>query len=102
MTKQPDADVGSPPHKTAVCSSSGDAQRDEPIRAIEEHGRIGWQKENDYGFRSYIELAIQRYRRIIGNCMKAGALPQQESETWFRADALNTMTNIGTPVSVIF
>ena len=44
LTKQPEAEVVVPPHKTAVLSDAGDTQRDEHIRAIEEHGRIAWQR----------------------------------------------------------
>lgn len=100
LAKQPEAHVVVPPHKTAVYSDAGDTQRDEHIRALEEHGRIAWQKSNDYGLRSRVELAIQRYKRIIGTCMKARAMPQQKTEAWFSASALNTMTNLGMPVSV--
>src|SRR5450830_1411829 len=52
FAKQPDAVVIVPPHKTAVLSGAGNTQRDEHIRAIEELGRIAWQKESDYGLRS--------------------------------------------------
>jgi len=100
LAKQPSAQVVVPPHKSAVHSEACDTQRDEHIRAIEEHGRIGWQKQTDYGLRSYIELAIQRYKGIIGNCMNARALPQQKTEAWVSASALNRMTNLGMPVSV--
>lgn len=100
LVKQPEAQVVVPPHKTAVYSEAGDTQRDEHIRAIAAHGRIAWQRQNDYGLRSRVELAIQRYKRIIGNCMKARALPQQKTEAWFSASALNMMTNLGMPVSV--
>ena len=100
LAKQPDAKVVVPPHKTAVYSEAGDTQRDEHIRVIAKHGRIAWQKENSYGLRSRVELEIQRYKRIIGSSMKARALPQQKTEAWFSASALNTMTNLGMPVSV--
>ncbi len=100
FAKQPDAQVVVPPHKTAVYSEASDTQCDEHIRAIAAHGRIAWQRQNDYGLRSRVELAIQRYKRIIGNCMKARALPQQKTEAWFSASALNMMTNLGMPVSV--
>jgi hypothetical protein len=100
LAKQPGAQVVVPPHKTAVYSQAGDTQRDEHIRAIAAHGRIAWQKQNDYGLRSRVELDIQRYQRILGNCMKARALPQQKTEAWFSACALNMMTNLGMPVSV--
>ena len=100
LAKQPDAKIVVPPHKTAVLSEAGDTQRDGHIRAITERGRIAWQKENEYGLRSRVELAIQRYKRIIGNTMKARALPQQNAEAWVSAFALNMMTILATPVSV--
>lgn len=100
LVKQPYAQVVVPPHNTTLYSVAGDTQRDEHIRAIEEHGRLGRQKKIDYGLRSYIELAIQRYKGIIGNCMKAHALPQQKTEAQFSASALNIMINLGMPVSV--
>jgi hypothetical protein len=89
-----------PPHKTAVYSGAGDTQRDEHIRLIAAHGRIAWQRQNDYGLRSLVELAIQRYKRIICNCMKARASPQQNTEAWFSTSALNMMKNLGMLVSV--
>ena len=61
---------------------------------------IAWQKDNDYGLRSRVELAIQRYKRIIDSCMKARASSQQKTEAWVSASALNRMTNLGMPVSV--
>jgi hypothetical protein len=43
---------------------------------------------------------MQRYKRIFGNTMKAArALPQQKTEAWISASALNRMTNLGMPVS---
>nr|WP_295786095.1 IS5 family transposase [Rhodoferax sp.] len=100
LAKQPDAKIVVPPPKTAVCSGVDDTQRDQHIRDIKEHGRIAWQKKTDYGLRAYVELAIQRYKRIFGNTMKARELPRQKSEAWVSASALNTMTNLGMPVSV--
>ena len=100
LVKQPDAKVIVPPHKSAVRSPTDDTQRDEHIRAIEEHGRIAWQKKTDYGLRAHVELAIQRYKRIIGCAMKVRALAQQKTEAWFSASALNIMSHLGMPVSV--
>jgi len=49
---------------------------------------------------SRVELDIHRYKRIIGNCMKVRALPQQNTEALFSASAFNMMTNLWMPVSV--
>jgi hypothetical protein len=38
---------------------------------------------------------MQRYKRIFGNTMKARALPQQKTEAWISASALNRMTSLG-------
>ncbi len=88
-----------PPHKNAVRSTADDTQRDNHIRVIDQHGRIAWQKKTGFGLRNYAELAMQRYKRIFGNAMKARALPQQKTEAWLSASALNRMTNLGMPVS---
>jgi len=98
--KQPDATVVIPPHKTAVCSATGDTQRDQHIRTIAQEGQLSWQEKTRYGLRSYVELAIQRYKRIFGNTMKARALPQQKTEARISSSALNRMTQLGMPISV--
>jgi hypothetical protein len=100
LAKQPDAKIVVPPHKTAILSSAGDTPRDQHIQDIKEHRRIAWQKKIGYGLRAYVELAIQRYKRIFGNTMKARELPQQKTDAWVSAFALNTMTKLGMPVSV--
>jgi Transposase DDE domain len=100
LNKQPNAQVVVPPHKNAVSSDAGDTQRDQHIQAIEQHGRIAWQQKTGYGLRNLVELAMQRHKRIFGNTLKARALPQQKTEAWISASALNRMTNLGMPVSV--
>lgn len=100
LSKQPDAKVVVPPHKTAVVSAKGDTQRDQHIQTITQLGRIAWQNNTDYNLRNYAELAVQRYKRIFGNSIKARALPQQKAEACISASALNRMTNLGMPVSV--
>jgi hypothetical protein len=100
LNKQPDAQVVVLPHKNAVCSDAGDTQRDRHIQTIAEQRRIAWQRKTGYNLRSYVELAMQRYKRIFGNTMKARVLPQQKTEAWISASALNRMTNLGMPVSV--
>jgi hypothetical protein len=100
LSKQPQAKIVIPPHKTAVISEAGDTQRDRHIQDIAEKGRITWQRETSYNLRSYAELAMQRYKRIFGNAMKARALPRQKTEAGISVSALNRMTNLGMPVSV--
>ncbi|MEQ1638412.1 MAG: hypothetical protein ABL903_17185 [Methylococcales bacterium] len=52
LNKQPNAQVIVPPHKTAVVSANGDAQRDDHIRVIDQYGHIAWQKKTSYGLRT--------------------------------------------------
>ena len=100
LNHQSNAQVVVPPHKTAICSAAGDTQRDHHIQVIAQQGRLVWQKITGYNLRNYAELAVQRYKRIFGNTMKARALPQQKTEAWISVSALNRMTPLGMPVSV--
>jgi hypothetical protein len=45
-----------------------------------------------------VELAIQRYKQIFGNVMRARMLPQQETEAWVASAVFNRMTSFGMPV----
>ena len=65
LNKQPNAQVVVPPHKNAVCSDACDTQRDQHIQTISEQGRIAWQHKMSYNLRNYVELAMQRYKRIF-------------------------------------
>src|SRR5471032_1780271 len=100
LAKQPDAQVIIPPHKSAVLSATGSTWRDQHIETIAQKGRAAWQRITGYNFRSYVELAMERYKRIFGNTMKALALAPQKTEAWISASALNRMTSFGMPVSV--
>ncbi|MDD2661250.1 MAG: IS5 family transposase [Methylococcales bacterium] len=100
LNKQPNAQVVIPPHKNAVCSDAGNTQRDQHIQTIAQHGRIAWQRKTGYNLRNHVELAMQRYKRIFGNTLKARALPQQKTEAWISVSALNRMTSLGMPVSI--
>jgi transposase len=100
LDKQENAQVVIPPHKDAVLSQNGNSQRDGHIRALETHGRMNWQRRTGYNQRNYAELAVQRYKHIFGNRLKARALPQQKTEAWIATQALNRMTQLGMPSSV--
>src|ERR1017187_2163828 len=58
-----------PPHVTAVLSAQAEhnpSQRDQHILLNAAQGRMGWQKETDYGQRALVETAMGRYKAIIG------------------------------------
>ena len=81
-------------------SLTGRTQRDRHIETLAQRGRIAWQRITGYNLRNYVELAMQRDKRIFGNALKARALPQQKTEAWISTSALNRMTRLGMPVSV--
>jgi hypothetical protein len=39
-------------------SEAGTTQRDDHLRSIEPHGRLGWQRRFGYGRRSLVETAM--------------------------------------------
>ena len=98
----PDAAVIIPPRSTAVPSATADTvptQRDRHILVIQEQGRRGWQKVVGYGRRSLGEIAMLCYQIITGRSLRARTLPAQKAEATVGCKVLNTMTNLGMPVS---
>jgi hypothetical protein len=74
----PDAAVIIPPRSTTVPSGTADTdptQRDRHIQLIEERGRLGWQRSVNYGKRSLAEMAMFRYKKVIGRGLHAPTLP---------------------------
>ena len=103
--KQPDPppDVVIPPRATAVVSTNavdGPSQRDQHIRLIAEHGRMGWQKATGYGRRSLVETAIGRYKHLIAPTLRARTLPAQQAEVAVGVAILNRMIRLAKPISV--
>jgi hypothetical protein len=89
-----------PSCSTAVLSKSGTTQRDEHLRSIETHDRIGWQRRSGYGRRSLVETAMYRYETIIGRRLHARTLPNQWTEAKIACNALNKTTSLGMPISI--
>jgi transposase len=84
-----------PPHVTAVLSDEA-----EHILLIAARGRLGWQKETDYGRRALVETAMGRYKAIIGSRLRARSLIGQRAEAAFGVAVLNRMLNAGSPDSI--
>jgi hypothetical protein len=92
-----------PPHVTAVLSAKpghNPSQRDQHIVSIAAHGRLGWQKETDYGQRALVETAMGRYKAIIGPRLRARSFSGQQAEAAVAVAILNRMLNAGRPDSV--
>ncbi len=98
----PDAAVIIPPRSTAVPSDTADSapsQRDRHIQLINERGGLGWQRVVHYGRRSLGEVAMLRYKQVIGRSLRARTLSAQKVEAAGGCKVLNIMTSLGTPVS---
>jgi hypothetical protein len=92
-----------PPRSTAVFSATADSaptQRDRHLQAIRENGRMAWQKQSGYTLRSRVEVAIGRYKQIIGPVLRARSLPNQKTEVAIAVKVLNRLAQAGMPVSV--
>ena len=100
--RDPAAAVIIPPRSTAVLSDTAETaptQRDRHLRMIQERGRLGWQKAVNYGRRSLGEVAMMRYKTVIGRRLHARTLPTQKAEAAAGCKVLNVMTRLGMPVS---
>jgi transposase len=92
-----------PPHVTAVlCHEAGDnpSQRDKHILLIAARGRLGWQKDADYGRRALVETTMGRYKAIIGPRLRARSFSGQQAEAEVGVAILNRMLEAGRPDSI--
>ena len=102
VAHSPVAAVIIPPRSTAVPSDTADttpSQRDRHIQLINERGRLGWQRAVRYGRRSLGEVAMLRYKQLIGRGLHARTLPMQKVEARVGCQVLNIMTGLRMPVS---
>ena len=83
-----------------MSGNSDHAQRNDHTDFIKDHGRMEWQKKMNYGLRALVELAMLRYKTIIGPKLKARKMPQQKTEAQVSARVINRMTSLGMPKSV--
>ena len=81
-------------------STTEPTQRDGHIQSLADRGRLGWQRETDYGKRSKAETAMSRYKRILGDHLHARKLPGQQAEAAIGVAVLNRMIDTGRPDSV--
>ena len=61
--------------------------------------RLGWQRSVNYGKRSLGEVAMFRYKKVIGRSLHARSLPAQKTEAKVACKVLNIMTGFGMPAS---
>jgi hypothetical protein len=100
--RDPAAAVIIPPRSTAVRSNNAETaptQRDRHLEVIQERGRLNWQKAVNYGRRSLGEVAMMRYKTLIGRRLHARTRPTQKIEAAAGCKVINIMTQLGMPVS---
>jgi hypothetical protein len=83
----------------SATAETAPTQRDRHIQLIGERGRLGWQRAVDYGKRSLAEVAMFRYKKLIGRGLHARSLPAQKTEAKVACRVINRMTSLGMPVS---
>src|ERR1700733_13435426 len=98
----PPVEVVIPPRSSSVVTTEAESQtiRDRHVHFIAEKGRIAWQKATGYGRRSLVEMAIGRYKHIIGSTLRARSNDGQGGEVAIAVHALNRMIRLAKPISV--
>ena len=100
--RAPAAAVIIPLRSTAVQSNTAETAptpRDRHLQMIQARGRLGWQKAVNYSRRSLGEVAMMRYKTVIGRRLHARTLPKQRTEVAIGCKVINIMTHLGMPVS---
>jgi hypothetical protein len=98
-----EADVIVPPRSTAVLSEYGrntPTQRDQHLHSIAEHGRMAWRKRSGYNRRAFVETAISRFKRVIGDALRSRADRRRATEISMAVHAPNRRLELGRPKSV--
>src|SRR5215208_3076938 len=101
--RHPDARVIIPPRSGAVPSKTAETaptQRDQHLQLIAERGRMGWQKASGYNRRALVEATIGRFKRVIGDGLRARTDQRQVTEVKVAVAVLNRMLELGRPKSV--
>lgn len=61
---------------------------------------MGWQKASGYTTRSRIEIAIGRYKQVIGDGLRFHKDGRRDTEVRIAVQVLNRMLELGRPISV--
>ena len=91
-----------PPKKTATVDSLATGlwcQRNEAIERIGEVGRRQWRKESGAHRQARAENGMYRYKRIIGDRLKAQHREAQKKKALIAVNVINRMTALGMPES---
>jgi hypothetical protein len=89
-----------PPQENAVESRNPILkERNKAIKCINKIGRKEWKKQIKYHKRSLVEVAMFRYKTIIGDKINARKFKNEKTEVRINCSILNVMTNLGMPIS---
>ena len=98
--RHPTAAIIVPPRATAVPSemaATAPTRRDRHLRHIAAHGRMAWQKASGYTKRARAEATIARFKRVIGDGLRAHTDERRVTEVEVAVHALNRMLELGRP-----
>lgn len=90
----PNVDVVIPPRNGSIDHKNNHWMRNRNLREIQCYGRMRWQSSRKYGNRNQAEIAIGRYKRILGNRLHARELTRQQQETLIGCSILNKMMSL--------
>jgi hypothetical protein len=104
LTKSGDTDIRIviPPMKTASVDSKAKGlwcQRNDAIKRIDKVGRRQWRKESGAHQQARAENGMSRYKRIVGDRLRAKHRSSQKTEALIAVDVINRMTALGMPES---
>lgn len=94
-----------PPPRNAVIQEDEPAEltsRNQDVERIQQIGRKEWKIEQGYHKRSLSEVAMYRYKTIIGNTLSARKFENQVTEVNIGCHILNVFNGCGMPNSVKF
>ena len=78
----------------------GGSERERHAAEIAAHGRMNWQKENDYGFRALRETGIGRFKNHTGGILRARAFGAQQKEVEIDISVMNRQIRAAKPMIV--
>ena len=82
------------PSKTATTAPT---QRDRHLQQIAKHGCMAWQQSSGYTTRARAEVAIGRFKQVIGNGLRLRTDDRRATDVGVAAHALNRMVGLGRP-----
>jgi hypothetical protein len=89
IERHPEASIIVPPRSNAVPSGTAEL--------INKHGRAAWQKASGSTTRARVEAAISRFKRVIGDGLRARTDRRRATEVQVAVRALNRMLELGRP-----